>query len=47
METTEFEELVRFLGEEIILQELQSYLSTDDIEEFIEHCRRMYDIDED
>lgn len=44
---TKFEKLISIIGEETMLMEIESYLSSDELEELCDHVVRMYDIDED
>lgn len=42
---SEFEELRETLGDDTLISELYNYMGGDDIEDFIEHIKRMYDLD--
>lgn len=42
-----FDEIREIIGDTAIVDELQQYMSTDDLEEFTDHLRRSFDMDVD
>lgn len=42
-----FDEIREMMGDTAIVDELQQYMSTDDLEEFTDHLRRSFDMDVD
>jgi hypothetical protein len=42
----QFEQLREYIGDKELVNELQQYWSADDLHEFIQHCARMFDIEE-
>lgn len=45
MEISTLEQLVSVLGEDVVLNELQQWLPSDKLNEFIEDTCKLYDID--
>lgn len=41
----DFDEIRELVGDKAIVDELQQYMSTDDLEEFVDHLRRAFDMD--
>ena len=40
-----FDEIREAVGDTVIVDELQQYMSTDDLEEFVDHLRKVFDMD--
>ena len=40
-----FDEIRELVGDKAIVDELQQYMSTDDLEEFVDHLRKAFDMD--
>lgn len=40
-----FDEIREAVGDTVIVDELQQYMSTDDLEEFVDHLRKAFDMD--
>lgn len=40
-----FNEIREAVGDTVIVDELQQYMSTDDLEEFVDHLRKAFDMD--
>lgn len=40
-----FDEIRELAGDKAIVDELQQYMSTDDLEEFVDHLRKAFDMD--
>lgn len=40
-----FDEVRELVGDKAIVDELQQYMSTDDLEEFVDHLRKAFDVD--
>lgn len=41
-----FDEIRTLVGDKVIVDELQQYMSTDDLEEFVDHLKAAFDIDQ-
>ena len=40
-----FDEIRTLVGDKAVVDELQQYMSTDDLEEFVDHLKAAFDID--
>ena len=41
-----FDEIRTLVGDKAVVDELQQYMSTDDLEEFVDHLKAAFDIDQ-